>query len=230
MTRQSVIVSSTKWWQNNMAEDLDELYADDEQDIEAYCMTCKQKTTMEKPAAIWTRRGAPGTRGTCSVCGTVVFRMGRTPAHLRLKRPEPIQVVDPAVGKGTRKIPTAVTYLNYSVADSEFAEILAGDLRRIGIQTWVAGTDVEDVHWATGVHPALVECKNMIVVLTPLAVKATNVQEALQFFVAHRKPIVVVLLQPTELPDELRRKPRFDFGGDDYKQRFRELVQALTIA
>jgi Mrp family chromosome partitioning ATPase len=116
------------------------------------------------------------------------------------------------------------------VADSEFAEILAEDLKRIGIQTWVAGTDVEDVHWATGVHPALVECKNMIVVLTPLAIKATNVQEALQFFVAHRKPIVVVLLQPTDLPDELRRKPRFNFGGDDYKQRFRELVQALTTA
>jgi hypothetical protein len=185
---------------------------------------------MENPEAIWTRRGAPGTRGTCSVCGTVVFRMGRTPAHERLKRPEPIQVVDTARGKVTRKVPMAVTYLNYSVADSEFAEILAEDLKRIGIQTWVAGTDVEDVHWATGVHPALVECKNMIVVLTPLAIKATNVQEALQFFVAHRKPIVVVLLQPTDLPDELRRKPRFNFGGDDYKQRFRELVQALTTA
>jgi hypothetical protein len=211
-----------------MAEDLDELYADDEQDIEAYCMTCKQKTTMENPEPIWTRRGAPGTRGTCSVCGTVVFRMGRTPAHDKLKRPEPIQVVETPRGKAARKVPTAVTYLNYSVADTEFAEILAEDLRRIGIQTWVAGPKVEDVHWATGVHPALVECKNMIIVLTPLSIKATSVREALQFFVEHRKPIVVAQLQPTELPDELRRKPRFDFSGDDYKQKFRELVQALA--
>ena len=61
-----------------MAEDLDELYADDDEEIEAYCMTCKQKTPMENPEAIWTRRGAPGTRGTCSICGTTVFRMGKT--------------------------------------------------------------------------------------------------------------------------------------------------------
>lgn len=213
-----------------MTEDLDELYADDEQDTEAYCMTCKQKTPMENPEAIWTRRGAPGTRGTCSVCGTVVFRMGRTPAHNKLKRPEPIQVAETAHSKAARKLPTAVTYLNYSVADSEFAETLAEELRRIGIQTWLAGTDVKDINWATGVHPALVECKNMIVVLTPLALKATNVQEALQFFVEQRKPIVVVLLEPTDLPDELRRKPRFDFSGDAFRQRFRELVQALTLS
>jgi hypothetical protein len=215
-----------------MAEDMDELYADDEQEdeqeIEAYCMTCKQKTPMENPEAIWTRRGAPGTRGTCSVCGTVVFRMGRTPAHDKLKRPEPIQVADTPRGKAARKVPTAVTYLNYSVTDEEFAEILAEDLRRIGIQTWAAGPEVEDVHWATGVHPALVECKNMIVVLSPLAIKATNVQEALKFFAKQRKPIVVAQLLPTELPDELRRKPRFDFSGDDYKQQFRALVSALT--
>lgn len=213
-----------------MAEDLDDLYADEEDSIEAYCMTCKQKTIMENPEPIWTRRGAPGTRGTCSVCGTMVFRMGKTPAHDALKRPEPVHVAETPRGKATRKLPTEVTYLNYSVADTEFAEILADDLKRIGIQTWLATSDVEDVHWATGVHPALVECKNMIVVLTPLSIKATNVQEALQFFVEHRKPIVIAQLQPTELPDDLRRKPRFDFSGDDYRQKFRELVQALTGA
>jgi hypothetical protein len=212
-----------------MIEDLDdELYTDDEQAIEAYCMTCKQKTVMENPEPIWTRRGAPGTRGTCSVCGTMVFRMGATAAHQALKRPEPVHVVETPRGKVARKVPTAVTYLNYSVADAEFADILAEDLKRIGIQTWMAGADVEDVQWATGVHPALVECKNMIIILTPLAIKATNVQEALKFFVEHRKPIVVITLQATDLPDDLRRKPRFDFSGDDYKQRFRELVQALA--
>ncbi len=211
-----------------MADELDELFEDDEQGIEAYCMTCKQTTPMENPEPIWTRRGAPGTRGTCSVCGTVVFRMGKTPAHNALKRPEPIQMTEAPRGKASRKIVADVTYLNYSVADSEFAEILAEDLKRIGIPTWMAGTQVDDAHWATGVHPALVECKNMVVVLTPLAIKATNVQEALRFFVEHRKPIVVAQLQPIDLPDELRRKPRFDFSGDDYRQKFRELVRALT--
>ena len=207
---------------------LDNLPEDDEEAVEAYCMFCKQTVQMDNPEPIWTRRGAPGTRGTCPVCGTTVFRMGKTPAHTRLKRPEPVLISEAPHGRGTRKTPSAVTYINYSAPDAEFAEILAEDLSRIGIQTWLAGNDVDDVHWATGVHPALVECKAMIVVLSPLAIKATHVQEALQFFLANRKPVLVAELHPTELPDELRRKPRFDFSGDDYKQQFRELVQALN--
>lgn len=213
-----------------MNEDFDELqdetYGDDE--IEAYCMSCRQTTPMDNPEAIWTRRGTPGTRGTCSVCGTTVFRMGKTAAHADLKRPEPVLISDRPGGKSRRLPPAAVTYINYSVSDAEFAEILAEDLNRIGVQTWLAGTDVEEVHWATGVHPALIECRNMILVLTPLAIKATNVDDALQFFVDARKPIVVAQLEDTDLPDALRRKPRFDFSGDDYKQQFRALVQALN--
>lgn len=216
-----------------MNDDFDELYDDDEleEDVEAYCMSCREKTVMENPMPIWTRRGAPGTRGTCSICGTTVFLMGRTEAHDRMKRPSPVQV-GPEGGQGRtgggRKLPQAVTYLNYSVQDSEFAEILAEDLNRIGIQTWMAERDVRDVQWATGVHPALTECKAMVVVLSPLGIKATNVQEALDFFVGTGKPIYVALLHDTEIPDALRRKPRFDFRGDDYKQQFRQLTEALT--
>lgn len=207
----------------------DEVFDDaDEITIEAYCMSCRQTTLMDDPEPIWTRLGTPGTRGTCSVCGTVVFRMGKTAAHDALKRPERVQIADAPRGKGHPKAPAAVTYINYSVSDAEFAEILAEDLNRTGIRTWLAGNAVDDVPWATGVHPALVECKNMVVVLTPLAVKATNVSEAIRFFVEHHKPIVIATLQPTEIPDELRRKPRFDFSGDNYKQQLRELVQALT--
>jgi hypothetical protein len=214
-----------------MSDEFDELQddlGDDEEVIEAYCMTCRDKTPMDHPQPIWTRRGTPGTRGTCSVCGTTVFLMGKTEAHDRLKRPDPVQMADTSRSKGARKVQADITYLNYSVSEAEFADILAEDLNRIGIQTWMAESDVRDVQWATGVHPALVECKNMIVIVTPLGLKATHVAEALDFFVEHRKPILVALLQETELPDELRRKPRFDFSGDDYKAQFRQLAQVLT--
>jgi hypothetical protein len=210
-------------------EYVDDEFADDEEDvIEAYCMTCRETVPMDNPQAIWTRRGAPGTRGTCPVCGTVVFRMGRTDAHTRLKRPEPVRFGEtPHSGSG-RGLGGEVTYINYSVSDAEFATQLADDLGRIGVPTWLAESDVNDVRWATGVHPALVECKRMIIVLSPFGIKATNVIDALEFFAENRKPIFVVQLQETELPDELRRKPRFDFSGEDYKSAFRELVQALN--
>ncbi|MBN2303345.1 MAG: toll/interleukin-1 receptor domain-containing protein [Anaerolineae bacterium] len=211
----------------------DELYDDeldhdfDEADeVEAYCMSCREKTVMDNPTPIWTRRGAPGTRGTCSICGTTMFLMGKTPAHNRLTRPEPVQIIEP--GRGGLKIPATVTYLNFGVQDGEFAEILAEDLKRIGIQTWMAEDHVRDPQWATGIHPALTECKNMVVILTPLGIKATNVQEALNFFLTTNKPVFVALLQDADVPDVLRRKPRFDFRGDDYKRQFRQLAGSLT--
>ncbi len=219
-----------------MSNEFDELYdaeLDDEdaEEIEAYCMTCREKTPVDSPQAIWTRRGAPGVRGTCSICGTTVFRMGKIDAHAKTKKPDPVQMADSGTtARSKRKVPVQpVTYINYAVPDAEFAEILAEDLNRIGIRTWLAGTEVENVQWATGVHPALVEAKNMVVILTTLAAKATNVNDALTFFLDNNKPVMVIQLEKDiEVPDSIRRKPRFDFSGDDYKQQFRQLAEELT--
>jgi DNA topoisomerase-1 len=43
---------------------------------------------MQNPQPEFTANGTPGTRGVCPVCGTTLFRMGRTPAHAGLARPE----------------------------------------------------------------------------------------------------------------------------------------------
>jgi len=57
--------------------------------IEAYCVKCKTKREMQNPEPVYTQTGTPGTRGTCPVCGTTLFRMGATPAHAGLPKPEP---------------------------------------------------------------------------------------------------------------------------------------------
>ena len=49
--------------------------------MQGYCVKCKTKREMQNPQAEFTSEGAPGTRGICLVCGTTLFRMGRTPAH-----------------------------------------------------------------------------------------------------------------------------------------------------
>ena len=56
--------------------------------MEAYCVKCKEKREMQDPQAEFTASGAPGTRGTCPVCGTTMFRMGGTPAHEGMTPPE----------------------------------------------------------------------------------------------------------------------------------------------
>ena len=55
--------------------------------VEAYCVKCKQKREMQEPQAVFTASGTPATRGVCPVCGTTLFRMGRTPAHDGLVAP-----------------------------------------------------------------------------------------------------------------------------------------------
>lgn len=59
--------------------------------MEAYCVKCKTKREMSNPEAVYTAAGTPGTRGTCSVCGTKMFKMGYTPAHEGIPKPEKVQ-------------------------------------------------------------------------------------------------------------------------------------------
>jgi DNA topoisomerase-1 len=49
--------------------------------MEAYCVKCKAKREIQEPQAVFNKAGAPVTQGTCPVCGTRIFRMGRTDAH-----------------------------------------------------------------------------------------------------------------------------------------------------
>ena len=56
--------------------------------MEAYCVKCKAKREMKEPQAEFNAVGAPVTRGICTVCGTKLYRMGRTPEHDALTPPD----------------------------------------------------------------------------------------------------------------------------------------------
>ncbi len=57
--------------------------------MEAYCVKCREKREIKEATATFTKRAQPATRGVCAVCGTGLFRMGRTPAHAGLTPSEP---------------------------------------------------------------------------------------------------------------------------------------------
>lgn len=56
--------------------------------MQAYCVKCREKREISEPVAAYNKAGAPVTKGTCPVCGTKVFRMGRTEAHENVIKPE----------------------------------------------------------------------------------------------------------------------------------------------
>ncbi len=59
-----------------------------EETLTAYCVKCREKRPMKDPRAVYAANGSPATRGTCPVCGTALTRIGKTPAHANLPKPE----------------------------------------------------------------------------------------------------------------------------------------------
>ncbi len=60
--------------------------------MEAYCLKCRTKREILNPQAEYNAAGAPVTRGECSVCGTKMYRTGRTPEHEGLTPPDVSQL------------------------------------------------------------------------------------------------------------------------------------------
>ncbi len=56
--------------------------------MEAYCMKCRTKREIKDPVPDFNKAGSPITRGTCSVCGTNLFRIGKTEAHEGMVKPD----------------------------------------------------------------------------------------------------------------------------------------------
>jgi hypothetical protein len=45
---------------------------------EAYCVKCRDKRTMEDEKEVTMKNGKPATQGTCPVCETKMFKIGKS--------------------------------------------------------------------------------------------------------------------------------------------------------
>ena len=185
--------------------------------VEAYCVHCRESVEMESPVAVWTRRGMPATRGECPICGGVVFRMGKSAVHDQLDTPE---------GATRVKLTRETVYLDFAAEDVVIAEQLAAEFERVGVECWLHESEPAHVNWASGVHPALNTCTRMIFVLSEAALADARVEEAWRYFRVKNKPIVIAQIDSAAPPDDLRRRPRFDFA-QDYRAAFRQMLAAI---
>ncbi|PKO21367.1 MAG: hypothetical protein CVU38_15205 [Chloroflexi bacterium HGW-Chloroflexi-1] len=72
-----------------------------EQELTAYCVKCKGMRPIQDAAPVHMSNGRPATRGVCPACGTGLFKIGATPAHASLVKPE--ATTKKRVDKETRK-------------------------------------------------------------------------------------------------------------------------------
>ena len=204
------------------------------EEIEVYCVSCKDKTIMENPTPVWTRKGAPGTRGTCDICAGNVFRMGRTDAHNGLRRPDTTPMFNekakPPARKGKKSAQQSfAAYINYHADDTEIAKKISDRLSALGIPAWFdAELDQkgDGSQWASGVHPGLAECSHMIVILSAASAADERITKEWTYFREEKRPVLVAVVAETDVPDGLRNRPRFDFVNE-YKIAFRRLSEQL---
>ncbi len=46
--------------------------------MQAYCLKCRQKRDMNNPQQVSLKNGRPATQGSCPVCGTKMYRIGKS--------------------------------------------------------------------------------------------------------------------------------------------------------
>jgi len=46
--------------------------------MQAYCMKCRAKREIKNPKAVTLKNKRPATQGVCPVCGTKIFRIGKS--------------------------------------------------------------------------------------------------------------------------------------------------------
>jgi hypothetical protein len=45
--------------------------------MQAYCLKCRERRDISNAEEVTLKNGRPATRGTCSVCGANVYRIGK---------------------------------------------------------------------------------------------------------------------------------------------------------
>ncbi|HKF79114.1 MAG TPA: DUF5679 domain-containing protein [Candidatus Dormibacteraeota bacterium] len=45
--------------------------------MEGYCLKDKKKVEMKDPKPITMKNGKPATKGTCPICGTTIYKIGK---------------------------------------------------------------------------------------------------------------------------------------------------------
>ncbi len=122
-------------------------------------------------------------------------------------------------------------FISYAHADAAFANRLATALPGLGIEPWI---DRDGIHggarWSSSIQQALRSSDVLILVLTPAAMASSNVEDEWQYALDKGKPVLPVLVEPTDVHFQLGRIQYTDFHGQPFETALAQLAESVRRA
>jgi formylglycine-generating enzyme required for sulfatase activity/class 3 adenylate cyclase len=122
-------------------------------------------------------------------------------------------------------------FISYSRTDASFADRLAAALPGVGVEPWIDRAGIHGgAKWSSAIQQALDAADVLILVLSPAAMASSNVEDEWQYALDHSKPVLPVLLEPTEVHFQLGRIQYTDFLGQPFEAALAQLVESVRRA
>ncbi len=124
-------------------------------------------------------------------------------------------------------------FISYDNANTSFAHRLAGDLRRLGVQVWIAPESIRPGEsWVDGIERGLQESTHMLVVLTPAAVVSQWVKKEVNVGIARERQekmkVIPLEVEACNVPLFLSTYQMVSFRSD-YADGLNQLAGVLGI-
>jgi hypothetical protein len=118
-------------------------------------------------------------------------------------------------------------FLSYSRTDEKFALRLAKDLRAAGVAIWIDQLDIRpSEHWDRAIEQAVMNCRGLVVILSPRSVASDNVADEISYAIDSGKSVLPVKIEACTLPLRLTRKQVVDATGS-YDRALQQCLDEL---
>lgn len=119
-------------------------------------------------------------------------------------------------------------FLSHSSHDNVFAQKITQLLAELGVSVWIYSSDIRaGTNWVNTIQRALDECELMLLVLTPEAMESEYVQKEWLYFLQKEKPLIPLLLRPTNIHFMFMGLQYVDFFNLTFSAAFAELCLSL---
>jgi hypothetical protein len=123
----------------------------------------------------------------------------------------------------------APAFFGYARENSDMARRIAADLTQAGANVWLDKLAIRPgQRWDREVEQALDRCSEVIVMLSPTAVKSDNVRNEVAYNLREGKPVIPLIIQDCTIPLQLTRNHFIDFRVN-YEDPLKVLSKALTV-